>query len=171
MKSTKNFLSFTSVLAILGFILLMLFFTPCFNVTNYNETIGQISLFNITFGRYIAISGVASNFGVQATPGVICAFIFAIIGIVLALAKNRFKLFGFLTFGFYTASGILVLLSRNMAYYASKNAVSGPALGTAGDIFQTGWIYAIGSLLIIIGAFALFDVIANLSRPKQKEVY
>jgi len=167
MKSTKSYLSFSSVLALVALILLLLFFTPCFDVKQVgSNTLTQINLFHITFGHLIA----APTFAVRATPGMICAFSLIILGIILAIAKNRFKLFGFLSFMSFTASGILVLLSRTMAYYASKEAI-GTGLGTQGNIYQTGWVYAIGSLLIIVGAFALFDAIASLSKPKAKEVY
>jgi len=167
MKSFKQYLSFSSVLAVLGLMCLLFGLAPCIRVYNASTTTGYITLFQATFGHLIT----APNFGVVATPGLIVAFVLAIVGIILAILKNKFKLFGFLSSMCYIATGILVLLSIQMIIASSVNATGSIGLGTAGKVDKTGWIYAIGILDIIFGSFLLIDAVVGLSKPKTQEVY
>ncbi|MCQ2752741.1 MAG: hypothetical protein MJ206_00550 [Bacilli bacterium] len=169
----KKYVTFTSLLAVLGFVFLMLWFTPAiqFQSGDTGATYKQLlNFFQSAFGTTIAMPGADPVPHSLVCGGLIVAFIFMIFGIILNFISNKNKLFNLLAGGFYIASGALVLCAVAMVTYVNKNVEGG--IGTLGKfVSYEGFIIAVGTLTIILGAFSLINGITGFVKPKAPEVY
>lgn len=168
----KKYVTFTSLLAVLGFVFLMLWFTPAMQFESHVEGVYKqlLNFFQCAFGTGIAMPGVEPAVSSFACGGLIVAFIFMIFGIALNFISNKNKLFNLLAGGFYIASGALVLCAVTMVNYVNVNVEGG--IGTMGDfVAYEGFIIAVGTLTIILGAFSLINGITGFVKPKAPEVY
>ncbi|MCQ2793821.1 MAG: hypothetical protein MJ207_00390 [Bacilli bacterium] len=167
----KKYVTFTSLLAVLGFVFLMLWFTPAVQFVSHDDSYKQLlNFFQSAFGTGINMPGVQPAVSSVACAGLIVAFIFMIFGIILNFISNKNKLFNLLAGGFYIASGALVLCALAMVNYVNIN-VEG-RIGTMGEfVAYEGFIIAVGTLTIILGAFSLINGITGFVKPKAPEVY
>ncbi len=169
----KKYLTFTNFIALFAFITLMLFFTPCIQfVGKFDSKVKVlINLFQASFGTTILNpSGLVKDVNVYACAGLIIAFVFLVIGILLSIAKNKVKLIGFLASAFYITSGILIACALPLVKNANYESI-GSVYGTAYRVYYYGWTYAIATLVLLIGVTAFFETIASTAKPKVQEVY
>ncbi len=167
----KKYVTFTSLLAVLGFAFLMLWFTPAIQFVSHDDNYKQLlNFFQSAFGTGIAMPGVEPAVSSFACAGLIVAFIFMIFGIILNFISNKNKLFNLLAGAFYIASGALVLCALAMVNYVNINVEGG--IGTMGKfVAYEGFIIAVGTLTIILGSFSLINGITGFVKPKAPEVY
>jgi len=174
MKNLKKYLTFTTIIAIFSFIVLMLFFTPCITLrsaSGFSEPDHILSLFKAMFGCTIALPGqnaISDPIKIAPCAGLILAFVFLIIGILLSIAKNKIKLLGFVATAFYITSGILVACAVPLVI-ASNYGLS--QYGTSYKVGYYGWTIAIATLICFSGLCQFIDCVASFAKPKVQEVY
>lgn len=160
----KKLLSFNNLIAVFGVIALLLFLTPCYQVKLNDSIQINLNLFQTTFGTNLAPSDVG---WIVSCGGLIVVFVFVIIGIVTAIARNFVKGVTLLGAPLFITAGIIAFASEGMVRSANYNA----GIGIGRTIYMQGWTIAIGVILCLIGVLALIDGLMSISKPKQKEVY
>jgi len=171
MKKLKKYLTFTNIIAIFSFAVLMLFFCPCFTFTNKqggDTPDHYINLFHATFGTKIpGIAELAADITLTPCAGLIIAFVFLIIGIGLSIAKNRIKYLGFAASAFYITSGVLIACAVPLIVHSNY--------GNMSQMYYYfkyfGWAIAIATLICFAGFCQFIDAVASIAKPKVQEVY
>lgn len=161
----KKLLSFNNLIAVLGAIVILLFLTPCYLIKFADSVqVVNLNLFQATFGTNL---GSVDAAWIVSCSGLIVAFVFIIVGIVLSIARNFIKGMTLIASPLFITAGILYFCSEGMIRSANYNV----GIGIGRTIYIQGWPVAIGVVLCLIGIFACVDGLMSISKPKQKEVY
>lgn len=164
----KKIFTFSNLLAVGGLTTLLLCFMPGFEYKTADSVTKTINIFQAIFGTDVIINpNTGATIHTVVCGGLLAAFIFMIVGIVLNIVANKSRLFNFLSGGFYIASGVLMLCGLTMLNY-SNYFVLGKASQFA---IHPNYAMAVGIVAIIVGAFCLISGLSSLIKPKQQEVY
>ena len=160
----KKFLKFNYIIALLGVINILLFFTPCYEIKGKADDIYICwsNLFIATFGGHFN-----AELGFTLCNGLLVSFIFAIIAIILVTLKNKCKYAPLLAVPFFATSAVLTYASQIMMNYDNANVT----MGTRFYFNVYPWTFVIASVFAALAFFALLDFIATVAKPKQQVTY
>ena len=161
----KKFITFSNFMVLLTIMTIFFYFIPAVKITarglDYSTT---VNLFTATFGGSysIRVSETAYHLHgtVNATPGLIFAFVFSIVAILLTLAKMKVKIATLFALPFYVTSGVLVLCSSVLITTSTPTIYKYANLGGA---------ITVGVFFCILAFLALVDFIATIAKPKQQQ--
>jgi len=170
----KKLVTFNNFIFLLAFVMFFLQFAPFIGLQIYlsgdNTTI-SINFFTAAFGGTVLFQDGFNDIYRTFLPcaGLIIAFVFEIIALLLTLSKNKIKIGSLIATPFYITAGILLCLAVTLI----KDSSVGISIGQPSSlvIYSMGTKFAISIMFIILGCFSAIDAIATFSKPKVQQVY
>lgn len=125
----KKVLSLNLFIAIIGAICLVLGFIPAFEIyASDNTLLTNINLFVATFGGAVnAADWVSNPINFTLAVGLLLAFIFTIVAILLNLSRYKLKAMSLLAACFYVASAVLLFTGTSLLQAANYNVTMSEA--------------------------------------------
>lgn len=124
----KKVLSLNLFLAVLGAVCVVLGFIPSFDIYSADGgLLTNVNLFVATFGGSLTAADWTNNpITFALCVGLLLAFIFTIVAVVLNLLRYKLKAMSLLAACFYVASGVLLFTSISLLQATNYNVTIGP---------------------------------------------
>lgn len=155
----KKVLSLNLFLAVLGAVCVVLGFIPSFDIYREGVLLTNTNLFVATFGG--SLTGADWTITFVLCVGLLLAFIFTLVAVVLNLLRYKLKAMSLLAACFYVASGVLLFTSISLLQATNYNVTIGP--GTY-HFAMLATPIVIGVVECVLGFLSLCDSAIALSK-------
>ncbi|MCQ2792197.1 MAG: hypothetical protein MJ208_01590 [Bacilli bacterium] len=162
----KKHLTFSNIIAALGIMNILFYFIPAAKITVNGDIYDTtINLFTASFGGGINFDygGRIDSYHLIPCAGLIIAFIFAIIAIILSGLKVKNRLATLLASPFYITAGTLIGCIMPLLSNTNLNTSLPPQF----NFYILGGALTVASIFCILGLFALIDFVGTVAKPKE----
>lgn len=162
----KKIVTFSNFMVLLGIMTILFYLIPAVTIAANGEARDTaVNLFTATFGGAFTIDlqVIKLSYNLQASAGLVVAFVLGLVGILFSIAKVKVKYANLIACPFYLASGILVAFSSQLVFNANANV----GIPNTFTYSMAPGAITVATFFCILGGFALIDFIASVAKPKQ----